>query len=293
MSTPNRSGGKRRFLLLLSLVVGGILLVTVALVYPVAERNAQTALLREAVHKKDAGMVRLLLAKGADPNALYVAPPSGFADLLQAAFHLGKPHKNGSTIFIYAAGNCPTPILQSLLEAGGNVRDETAYEKTALNMAAGASLFWYPKLNGNLAFLVEHGADVNHADKLGETPLYAAADNPQDLAFLLAHGADPNRADRVGNTPLLVAAALGNTVTMQALLQAGANLHARNVKGVTALMEAADAGEIKTVSFLLKSGADPTMRDQKGQTAEDYAKSSNHPIIASMIHQYRPHTAKK
>jgi len=292
MSTPSRSI-PRRLLLILALVLGGILLVTAGLVYQVADRNAQTALLREAVHKKDAGMVRFLLAKGADPNALYVAPPSGFIDLLQVAFHLNKPHKNGSTIFIYAAGNCPTPILQSLLEAGGNVHDETAYGKTALNMAAGSSLFWYPKLNGNLAFLVAHGADVNHADKLGETPLYSAADNPQDLAFLLAHGADPNRSDKVGITPLMVAVALGNSVTAQALLQAGADIHARNIRGETALMAATESDKTEVISLLLKSGADPTMRDQKGRTAEDYAITNNRPAIAQMIHQYRSPSVKK
>jgi len=292
MSAPGRSRGRRRLPLLLALVLGLILIVTACLVYPVADRNTQTALLREAVHKKNAGLVRALLAKGADPNALYVAPPLGFADMLRVAFHLARPHQNGSTIFMHAAVACPTPILQSLLEAGGNVHDQAASGATALNMAA-RDTSWYPRLNGNLVFLVEHGADINHADNLGETSLYAAANNPQDLAFLLAHGADPNRANRVGNGPLMVAAAMGNTVTLQALLKAGANVQTRNVVGVTALMEAADAGEAKTVSVLLKNGADPTLQDQTRHTAEDYAKSSNHPALGRMIHQYRPQSVKK
>ncbi|MCW3051742.1 MAG: Ankyrin [Chthonomonadales bacterium] len=265
---------------------------TAGRVYRIADRNTQTALLREAVHKKNAVLVRALLAKGADPNAPYVAPPLGFADMLRVAFHLSRPHKSGSTIFMHAAVSSPTPILQSLLEAGGNIHDQTASGATALNMAA-RDTSWYPKLNGNLVFLVEHGADINHADNLGETPLYAAANNPQDLAFLIAHGADPNRPNRVGNTPLVVASAMGNPVTLQALLQAGADIQSRNVVGVTALMDAADAGEAKTVFVLLKSGADPTLRDQTGHTAEDYAKSSNHPALARMIHQYRPQNAKK
>jgi len=293
MNAPARFGGKRRLLLILSLVVGVILLVTAALVYRVADRNTQTALLREAVHKNDVGLVHALLARGADPNALFVAPPMGFDEMLRVAFHLGKPRKNGSTIFMHAAGSSPTPILQSLLEAGGDVHDQTATGATALNIAARNILFWYPKVNGNLVLLVEHGADVNHAADQGETPLYVAADSTQDVQFLLAHGANPNRPDRFGNTPLMVAAALGNPVTTQAMLKAGASIEAHNVMGETALMEAADSGKAEAVSVLLKNGADPRVRDTTGKTAADYAKNSNHPSLADMIRQYRPQNAKK
>ncbi len=105
-------------------------------------------------------------------------------------------------------------------------------------------------------FLLEHGADVNHADETtGETPLHGClckANRPAyDLVLrvLLAHGADPNRATRPGvetdafmrdcrtkgETPLHRAAAFGSEEAVQRLLDAGALVDARDMHGDTPL----------------------------------------------------------
>jgi ankyrin repeat protein len=105
-------------------------------------------------------------------------------------------------------------------------------------------------------FLIEHGADVNHAlPDTGETPLHAAlchANRPAYnlvLRVLLRNGADPNRATKVGaqtgsfmrdcrtrgETPLHRAAAFGNAEAIQLLLDAGAVIDARDANGDTPL----------------------------------------------------------
>lgn len=101
-------------------------------------------------------------------------------------------------------------------------------------------------------FLIEQGADVNHArPDNGETPLHAAlckANRPAyDLVLkvLLANGADPNRSTKPnaetecfmrdcttkGETPLHRAAAYGTEETVQLLLDAGAVLDAKDSNG--------------------------------------------------------------
>ena len=105
-------------------------------------------------------------------------------------------------------------------------------------------------------FLIEHGADVNHAEPVtGETPLHAAlckANRPVfDLVLkvLLAGGANPNCATKAGaetecfmrdcrtkaETPLHRAAAFGTERAIQLLLDAGAIVDARDMNGDTPL----------------------------------------------------------
>lgn len=101
-------------------------------------------------------------------------------------------------------------------------------------------------------FLLENGADVNHAlPDTGETPLHAAlckANRPaydNVLKVLLANGADPNCATRPdvetdafmrdcrtkGETPLHRAAAFGSEEAIHLLLEAGAVIDARDANG--------------------------------------------------------------
>jgi ankyrin repeat protein len=102
-------------------------------------------------------------------------------------------------------------------------------------------------------FLVENGADVNHADaETGETPLHAAlCSDTRSMAgnfvvqVLLAHGADPNRktlpsketgcfmrdSRTRGETPLHRAAAFADEETIQRLLDAGAIVDAKDMNG--------------------------------------------------------------
>jgi ankyrin repeat protein len=105
-------------------------------------------------------------------------------------------------------------------------------------------------------FLLEHGADPNHAlAESGEVPLHVAlskANRPaiaNVVSVLLAHGADPNRVTLNGaetgafmrdvrtraETPLHRAAAFGDARSISALIDAGAQLDARDAHGESPL----------------------------------------------------------
>jgi ankyrin repeat protein len=116
-------------------------------------------------------------------------------------------------------------------------------------------------------FLIENGADVNHAlNDTGETPLHAATCKAHRPAFdlvvkvLLAAGANPNCATKPGvetgafmrdcrtkgETPLHRAAAFSTEETIRMLLDAGAVIDTRDANGETPLSWA---------SWHLRSGA--------------------------------------
>lgn len=106
------------------------------------------------------------------------------------------------------------------------------------------------------AFLIESGADVNHAlSDTGETPLHAALAKTDRARFdpvlklLIDAGGDPSRVTKPGiatgsfmrdcrtkgETPLHRAAAFGSELSIQLLLDAGAKIDARDMNGDTPL----------------------------------------------------------
>jgi len=101
-------------------------------------------------------------------------------------------------------------------------------------------------------FVIENGADVNHADAAtGETPLHSALSKTDRVTYdlvvkvLLAAGASPNVVTKPSmetgcfmrdcrtkaETPLHRAAAFGNEETIQLLLDAGAKVDAKDMNG--------------------------------------------------------------
>jgi hypothetical protein len=82
-----------------------------------------------------------------------------------------------------------------------------------------------------LQLLLEHGADVAHANAHGWTPLHQAAyrDAPEAAAFLLEAGAAPDVSARgAGGTPLVVALFWGHVRVADVL--ADASLHPANLR---------------------------------------------------------------
>ena len=91
--------------------------------------------------------------------------------------------------------------------------------------------------------LLKHGADVNGQETDGDTALITASGGCKDgkiVQILLDAGANPNLADRVGCTPLIAAADEGNERAAKELIAAGADLNATNSAGETALVTARD-----------------------------------------------------
>jgi ankyrin repeat protein len=106
--------------------------------------------------------------------------------------------------------------------------------------------------------LIRTGANVNAANDIGATPLWAASVHGSAAVVkrLLDAGANPNAALVSGETPLMAAARAGRTDAVQALLAKGANANARGARGQTALMWAVAQKHHDVVKALLIGGAD-------------------------------------
>ena len=109
-----------------------------------------------------------------------------------------------------------------------------------------------------LKFLLEKGAKPDLYDRqTGKTALVAAAEigEPAMIAILLSYEADVNLADRQGETPLMKAARVGSQESLQLLLEAGADIEATDYAGHTALWHARDARKRRIVRRLEKAAA--------------------------------------
>jgi len=130
--------------------------------------------------------------------------------------------------------------------------------------------------------LIACGADVNDLDcQVG--PLYAAVrgKHPAVVAVLLEHGADANRPDGVGQTPIIHATAQGEWVIVEHLLKKGsADPNVASQDGTTALMFAAASGSEALTNLLVENGAETSQKDANGKTALDHAREfgSDHVI---------------
>jgi len=117
--------------------------------------------------------------------------------------------------------------------------------------------------------LVNDGVHHSSRNKLGETPLYFAAEKGEtEMAkLLIAKGADPKALTPNGETVLHAAAMIESSALMTALIEAGAEVNAANRDGETPLHWAALTGTFLAVKALADAGADLNVQDpQRGNT---------------------------
>ena len=119
--------------------------------------------------------------------------------------------------------------------------------------------------------LLENGADSNVRDLDGQTALlHDARQRPivsgaplEILGRLLARKADVNAADKKGDTTLMVAAARGRRDFAELLIGKGATLDVTNLNGDCALRLAIEAGEPEITELLLAKGAGSARQHEK------------------------------
>jgi ankyrin repeat protein len=162
--------------------------------------------------------IRLLLSRGAD-----------------AAQSQGKPLFNADPLFLAAySGNAE--VLPDLLKAGASLNGEMTLIGTSNSDAiSGAVRHAYLDVAN---VLVQLGAPVDRTDAR-ITPLVKAVlgDQVEMARFLISKGADVNHVDGNGMTPLLYAASIdfGSPAMIDMLLKAGARTDMKTKEGKTAL----------------------------------------------------------
>lgn len=133
--------------------------------------------------------------------------------------------------------------------------------------------------------LLAAGADVTSRND-GELPCVEAArgGDAETIRWLLEHGADVDEADRFANTPLAAACLYGHTRAAAEVVAAGADLHKPgNAAGWCPLAIAADAGRADCVEVLLAAGVRAGAQDRTGRSPAERAKESGHERLAQRL----------
>jgi ankyrin repeat protein len=162
--------------------------------------------------------IRLLLEHGAD-----------------ASQSQGKPQFNADPLFLAAYGG-NAEVLPDLLKAGASLNGEMTLIGTSNSDAiSGAVRHGYLDVAETL---VKLGAPVDRTDAR-ITPLVKAVlgDQVEMAKFLISKGADVNHVDGNGMTPLLYASSIdfGSSAMIDMLLKAGARTDMKTKEGKTAL----------------------------------------------------------
>jgi len=161
-------------------------------------------------------IVRRLLARKADPNAVLKAPIFQRQHTIGDAT-LGK----GATPFMRAAKSGDVEMMKLLLAAGADAKATTA-NSTALMFASG--LGWRDgspiapsydqgspeEATQAIALLLDLGLDINAANDNGDTALHVAVTGrgaPEIVRVLIARGANLDAKNKRGQTPLAAAMA--------------------------------------------------------------------------------------
>lgn len=138
---------------------------------------------------------------------------------------------------------------------------------------------------GDIARLLQQGADPNKPDQFGRTPLTEAIGHGRAdvVKLLLDHGASADLANRAGDTPLTLATEAGNTEAVRLLIKAKAHLDRANRSGATPLILAATGDDPGIVNLLLAAGASVTAKDPLGRTALDIAVQKGKPSMIAAL----------
>ena len=220
-------------------------------------------------------MFKLLLSFGADINALN----NRFESPLLCAIECEEEKIISLLLELDCAVNTEAPLGESplslavmkgqrklteaLLLCGADVNQKCGRdEHTALHAAVRSF-----NLNGIAQFLVQHGANVEAKDGLGETPLFKAAEKKNELVeFFLTCGSTSNTKNKFGETPLMKAIEHSVASNVRTLLEHGASVNATDQHGICPLLHRLRSSDVEICELLLEYGCDGNIADDNGET---------------------------
>jgi uncharacterized protein len=171
--------------------------------------------------------------------------------------------------------------VEAALNAGADINHANRFGDTALMRAADKGNTDIVKL------LLKHNADVNLASHWYKTTalLNAAYRQYTDIVRLLIdHNANVNHADQGGYTVLMYAAGKGNVDAVRLLIDHNANVnYIQEEYGNTPLILAAFWNHLDIVRLLIEAGADVNHADNRGETSLIMAAKKGHTNITKLL----------
>ena len=135
--------------------------------------------------------------------------------------------------------------------------------------------------------LIAQGVDVDALEPSGDAPLVMAAylGHSDIVKALLEAGADVRAVDPgMRATALHAAAYAGRTEAARLLIQHGIDIDRQGpVNGYTALHDAIWQNNVDTAAVIIEGGADLTLKSHDGQTALDFARAKRRAAIVELI----------
>jgi ankyrin repeat protein len=156
-------------------------------------------------------LIKVLLDKGADPNARTKEVPPVRPMFLRVTASLEWVDFTGMTPFLYAARSGDVTVMKLLLQHGADPNIPTFSGTTALMAAAGVNWVFYQTYDEGPAQLLEAvqlcfelGGDINATNVMGVTALMGAANRGSDdvIKFLVSKGARLDIKDSENRTAL-------------------------------------------------------------------------------------------
>jgi len=240
----------------------------------VSERQRQLHVVgrKPPVHQD---VVRLLLDKGADPNAA-IGTSATVKDLEERI----RKTVSGVDAKVLAAMR---PILAELVK-----KEATGSGDTPLHLEIrlrNGHLKIAQKLPNVMRLLLDKKADPNRKNRAGDTPLHLAAKLKQDdsVTLLLEYDVQPDIPRADGQTALHLATRLNRPEMVRALLDKGAKADAKMPDGDTALHKAARLGYAEVARALVAKGADVNAKAKDDMTPLHWAALMSRKDVVDLL----------
>lgn len=198
------------------------------------------------VTEGDLNSVQLFLDAGIDPDSL---------------------NDEKSSALIIAAQMGFSDIVTQLLDHGASANLKNIFGEDAI----------FEAVDSRSRCFFNRGLDSESAPECNQTQF----DFFDIVQNLLDRDADPNAKDKVGNSVLFFAN--NDPEIAELLLNNGVDVNLKNDQGRTVLIDAASANDLEFVKLLLKHKADRQIKDNNGKTALDYATEQKSKEIIKLL----------
>lgn len=261
--------------------VGGHVHEGVAMVYDYLGKDAMETLDNEgkaaihlAVEHNCHTLVEKMIGKGVDINLTTDAP----SDAGNTPLHIACIYHNAK-------------IARMLVEAGANDSLVNVEEETPAHCLFSD----YNRYDSKTCYEIMEmltNIDTPKADT-GETPLILLQKKNrvgvrEITELLLSKGANVNHSDNKGNTPLLIHADYCcDRDVVKMMLKAGADINARNEDGNSLLHYVIEHGDCELARLLIKKGADYNAINHKGETPASMAVKKGYDVVLELMTDIR------